>query len=87
MWKVILSYDHALMDAEIGHTGSILGWVVETGDLQLLEYLIGEGADVEHAHSLYKPILPFARHIRAKKEIIDMLVAHGATMKSSVWGD
>ena len=75
------------MDAEIGHTGSVLGWVVEKGDVQLLEYLIDEGADVEHAHSLYKPILPFARHIRAKKEIIDMLVAHGATMKSSVWGD
>ena len=34
---------------------------------QLLEYLIGEGADVEHAHRLYKPILPFARHIGAKQ--------------------
>ena len=33
VWKVILSYDHARMDAEIGHTGSALGWVVQKGDV------------------------------------------------------
>ena len=72
---------------EIGHHGSILGSVVEVENVKLMEYLLNEGVDVEHAHWAYKLILPYARNIGASKEIVDLLITHGATMKSSVYED
>ncbi|MCJ1388921.1 hypothetical protein MMC18_001772 [Xylographa bjoerkii] len=85
IWKIILSYDHSCMNAEIRHSGSILGLVVNGRHVELVKYLLDEGVDVEHAHWAYKPILPFAKRIGASKEIVDMLIAHGATMKTSPW--
>ncbi|MCJ1401653.1 hypothetical protein MMC11_004870 [Xylographa trunciseda] len=85
IWKIILSYDHSRMNSEIRHSGSILGWVVKSENVELVKYLLDEGVDAEHAHWAYKPILPFALHIGASKEIVDMLIAHGATMKTSPW--
>ncbi|MCJ1322438.1 hypothetical protein MMC15_007786 [Xylographa vitiligo] len=85
IWKIILSHEHTLMDAEIGHHGSILGLAVNRGDVKLIKYLFSEGVDVDHAHWVYKPVLPFTRDIGASKEIVDLLIAHGATMKTSVY--
>ena len=87
IWKIILVYKHSLMNAEIGHHGSILGYVDEMGNVKLTEYLLNEGVDVEHAHWAYKPILPYASNIGASKEIIDLHITHGATIKTLVHED
>ncbi|KAI9688251.1 MAG: hypothetical protein M1822_001757 [Bathelium mastoideum] len=87
IWKVILQLNHSLVNWEFGHSGNTVGFAVQRGDPSLLDFFLSEGADVEHSHVAYKPVLPFAKDIGASQEVIDLLLKYGATMKKSIWDE
>lgn len=85
IWKVLLEHNHDMINWVFGHVADLIGMVVKQGDVSLLAFLLSEGADIEHSHYCYMPVLPFAKAEGASQETIDLLIRYGATMKSSVW--
>ena len=58
--------------------------VVKRGNTPLLAFLVSGGASVEDSHYCHKLILSYAEAEGACKQMVDLLVKHGAMMKSAV---
>lgn len=76
IWRIILAHRPEAKNQRFGHFGTVIERCVIEGKMELLEYLLAEGATVEMPG---RPILLRARLCGASEEMKELLVRYGAT--------
>lgn len=76
-WKVLLRHDAGLKDIRHGHAGTVVEHCVKHGHVDVLRYLLEQGALVEEED---RPVLQVAEVVGASKEIQELLISYGADM-------
>lgn len=74
-WKVLLSHDSGLKNIRHGHVGTVVEHCVKHGLVDVLRYLLQQGALIEEED---RPVLQVAEVVGASKEIQDLLISYGA---------
>lgn len=71
IWEIILEHNPYWKDYEFsGHRGCVLEWVVEFKKMELLEFLLREGADTDREGD---PVLELARLRGAGSEMLELI--------------
>ena len=80
IWRIILAHKPGAKDRHFGHHGTVVERCVQSGYIELLKYLLGEGARVERTD---KPIMLRAMVCEASEEMKELLIRYGATTNFS----
>lgn len=76
IWRIILAHRPEAKNQRFGHYGTVLEQCVMMKNMELLKYLLAEGARVEMPG---RPILLRARLCGASEEMNELLLSYGAT--------
>ena len=93
IWKAILDHSPELINYDFGEKGDLISMAVLMNNVPLLTFFLVNGLDPNKSHYFTKPIIEVATTYSAiKREILDLLVQHGATREKSlvankVWRD
>lgn len=74
IWKALLDYNHECIDWDICEHGNALGQAVLKRDVDLVRFLLEEGADVKNCNFVGMPVLQAAKGMNAGSDIVDLLV-------------
>ena len=77
IWQVLLRHQPGLKNQHYGHAGSVVEHCVKHDHIDLLRYLLEQGAAVEDED---RPILQMAEVMDASDEIKGLLVKYGANV-------
>ena len=84
IWKAILDYNPELINYDFGEKGDPISMAVLMNNAPLLAFFLDQGLDPNKSRLFSKPIIDVATSKPpVKKEVLDLLVQHGATREKS----
>lgn len=85
IWKAILDHNPELINYDFGEKGDPISMAVMMNNVPLLTYFLANGLDPNKSHFFSKPIIEVAiTNSAIKREVLDLLVQHGATREESL---
>lgn len=85
IWKAILDHRPELINYDFGEKGDLISMAVLMNNVPLLAFFLVNGLDPNKSHFFSKPIIDVATTNPAiKREVLDLLVQHGATREKSL---